>query len=53
MIFPDALSRVPATVDDIVKTVTPEERWLFFDEARIDLGEHNGYTETLSSKHLN
>ena len=48
MIFLDALSRVPATVAGIVKTVTQEEGRFFFEEARIDLGEHNGYTETLS-----
>jgi hypothetical protein len=47
MIFPDALSRVPATVAGIVKTVNEEEGRLFFEEAHIDLGKHNGHTETL------
>ena len=40
MIFPDALSRVLATVAGIVKTVTQEEGRLFFEEAHIDLGKH-------------
>ena len=48
MIFPDALSRVPATVAGIVKTVIQEKGRLFFEEAHIVLGKHNGYTETLS-----
>ena len=48
MIFPDALSRVPASVAGIVKTVTQDEGRLFFEEAHIVLGKHNGYTETLS-----
>jgi len=49
MIFPDAWSRVPATVADIVKTVTQEEGRLFSEEAHIALGNLNGYTETLST----
>jgi len=48
MIFPDALSRVPASVAGIVKTVTQDEGRLFFEEAHIDFGKHNGYTDTLS-----
>jgi len=45
MIFPDALSRVPATVAGIVKTVAQEEERFFFEEAHIHLGKHNGCAE--------